>query len=111
MNTLYPGAGRASNAKLVHIGRSDAIWYSTDEINAKLRAAGPARQVGEPLPQDTNQISDDEARSKVGQWKVVVGTGLSEEMGWPKGELPCFRWEAASSLTAIDRHTVPGRVP
>lgn len=92
MNTLYPGAGRASNAKLVHIGRSDALWYTTDEINAKLNGTGPARQVGEPLSQDPAQISDEETRLKVTQWKVVVGTGLSEEMGWPKGEWPCFRW-------------------
>lgn len=85
MNTHFVGAAKAS-AKLVHIGRSDALWYSTDEINAKLTSAGVARQVGEPIPQDIAHIADDETRMKIAQWKVVVGTGLSEEMGWPKGE-------------------------
>lgn len=73
-------------AKVVHIGRSDAHWYPTDEINTKLKSAGPARHVSDPIPQNFNQIFDDESRVKLAQWKVVVGTGLSEELGWPKGE-------------------------
>lgn len=29
---------------------------------------------------------DAETRRKMIQWKVVIGTGLSEELAWPKGE-------------------------
>lgn len=89
MSAPFAGAGRAP-ATLIHVGRSDAHWYATEEINTKLKGAGAGadatKQVGEPIPQDIAQITDEESRMKMAHWKVVVGTGLSEEMGWPKGE-------------------------
>lgn len=79
------GAGAAPRAaRQVHVGRSDGRLYSTQEIISKSKT--PANQIGEPIPEDWGQIVDAEARRKMIQWKVVIGTGLSEELAWPKGE-------------------------
>lgn len=83
MTSLFTGAGGMVPAKLVHIGRSDGCMWTTQQITAKKGA----KHVGEPLSEDLNHIADDESRKKLAEWKVVVGSGLSEEMGWPKGRL------------------------
>ncbi|KUI54841.1 hypothetical protein VP1G_02227 [Cytospora mali] len=94
------GAGAAPRvARQVHVGRSDGRVYSTEEINARRKTA--AKQVGEPIPEDFNQIADVETRKKVLLWKLVVATGLSEELGWPQDsqyqlvfpEGYCLRWQ------------------
>lgn len=94
------GAGAAPRmARQVHVGRSDGRAYTTEEINARRKTA--AKQVGEPIPEDPNQIVDAETRTKVLLWRLVVATGLSEELGWPKDsqyqlvfpEGYCLRWQ------------------
>lgn len=78
------GAGSTPRvARQVHVGRSDGRAYTTEEINAKRKAV--SKQVGDPFPEDPNQIVDAESRKKVLLWKLVVATGLSEELGWPQG--------------------------
>lgn len=78
------GAGAAPRmARQVHVGRSDGRLYTTEEINSRRKTA--TKQVGEPIPEDLNQIPDVETRKKVLLWKLVVATGLSEELGWPQG--------------------------
>lgn len=81
-NSLLTGTSGMAPAKLVLIGRSDGCMWTTQQITAKKGA----KQVGEPIPEDLSQVADDESRKKLAEWKVVVGTGLSEEMGWPKGQ-------------------------
>lgn len=79
------GAGSASRvARQVHVGRSDGRAYTTEEINARRKTA--SKQVGDPIPDDLNQVVDAESRKKLLLWKVVVATGVSEELGWPQGE-------------------------
>lgn len=79
------GAGAAPRAaRQVHVGRSDGRLYSTQEIISKSKTA--ANQIGEPMPEEWGQIADAETRKKMIQWKVVIGSGLSEELAWPKGE-------------------------
>lgn len=70
-------------ARLVYVGRSDGRWYTTEDINAR---KGPVKQVGEPIPEDLNQIPDEETKRQIARWKVLVATGLSDELGWPKSE-------------------------
>lgn len=85
MSAHLAGAG-SPPAKVIHVGRSDAHWYATEDINTRLDGAMATKHVGDPIPQDINQITDEETRTAVALWKVVVGTGLSEELGWPKGK-------------------------
>lgn len=96
------GAGTAASpraARQVHVGRSDGRVYTTQEITSKRKTA--ANQIGEPIPEDWSQIADAESRGKMIQWKVVIGTGLSEELAWPKGELA---WQA-SRYARVDEPT------
>lgn len=87
-----PGTGAAPRAaRQVHVGRSDGRPYSTQEIISKGKTA--ANQIGDPIPEEWDQILDAETRRKMIQWKVVIGTGLSEELAWPKGE---SAWHASS---------------
>lgn len=71
-----------AQAKLVEVARSDAHFYTTAEINAT-KGCPP---VSEPIPQNITQVGDDESRRKLALWMVVTGTGVAEELGWPKGE-------------------------
>lgn len=91
-----PGTGAAPRAaRQVHVGRSDGRPYSAQEIISKSKTA--ANQIGDPIPEEWNQILDAETRRKMIQWKVVIGTGLSEELAWPKGE---SAWHNPPSLGA-----------
>jgi hypothetical protein len=114
-----PGAAGAAPtpraaARQVHIGRSDGRLYSTQEIISRSKTA--ANQVGEPIPEEWDQIADPETRAKMIQWKVVIGDGLSEELAWPRGKSP---WHAGSSpspeldrrLTEGLRCTIPACLP
>lgn len=95
-------AGAAPRAaRQVHVGRSDGRLYSTQDIISKGRTA--ANQIGEPIPEEWDQITDAETRKKMIQWKVVVGNGLSEELAWPKGE---SSWHNSPSLELNRQLTV-----
>lgn len=74
----------SAKARLVFIDRSDGRLYANDEVNARKGAA--VQQVGEAITQDTSQLDDEEAIEEVHRWKVVVGTGLADELAWPRGE-------------------------
>lgn len=71
-------------ARVVFISRSDGRPYANDEVLARKGAA--TRQVGEPIIEDTSKLSDDETIDEVHRWKIVVGTGLADELAWPQGE-------------------------
>lgn len=91
-----PGTGAAPRAaRQVHVGRSDGRPYSSQEIISKGKTA--ANQIGDPIPEEWDQILDAETRRKMIQWKVIIGTGLSEELAWPKGE---SAWHNPPSLVA-----------
>lgn len=77
-------SGMVPQARLVHIGRSDGRFWTLEEINAQLTGKGSSRQIGEPIPQDLSQVSDDKIKSLLAQWKVVVATGLAENLAWPR---------------------------
>lgn len=63
-----------------------------------------ANQIGEPIPEEWDQITDAETQRKMIQWKVVIGNGLSEELAWPKDaqyqlvfpEHYCLRWHSSA---------------
>lgn len=85
MTTASTGAsGMGPQARLVHVGRSDGRFWTTDEINAQLAGKGTAKQLGEPISQDLNQVPDNRLKSLLAQWKVVVATGLAENLAWPR---------------------------
>lgn len=72
------------NARVVMISRSDGRLYANEEINARKGAA--IKQVGEIINEDTSRIDDQETRGEVLRWKIITGTGLADELAWPRGE-------------------------
>lgn len=109
--TAGAGAAAPRMARLVHIGRSDGRRYTTEEINARRKTA--TKQVGEPIPEDINQIPDAETRRKVLLWKLVVATGVSEELGWPQGGYALYNNNLSLSclLMCFVRLTIPVGFP
>lgn len=77
-------SGMGPQARLVHVGRSDGRFWTMEEINAQSLSKGNAKQIGEPISQDPNQIPDNRIKSILTQWKVVVATGLAENLAWPR---------------------------
>lgn len=77
-------SGMGPQARLVHVGRSDGRFWTSEEISAQWSIKGNSKQIGEPIPQDLGQIPDDRIKSLLAQWKVVVATGLAENLAWPR---------------------------
>ncbi|KAJ4423019.1 hypothetical protein N0V82_002286 [Gnomoniopsis sp. IMI 355080] len=77
-------SGMGPQARLVHVGRSDGRFWTLEEINAQSLGKGSPKRIGEPIPQELSQISDDKIKSLLAQWKVVVATGLAENLAWPR---------------------------
>lgn len=76
-----PANGRA---RVVYVSRSDGRLYASDEVNNN--SARNKGVVGEPIPQDTLQLDDQRTVDQVHRWKIVVGTGVADEMAWPRGK-------------------------
>lgn len=96
------GTGAAPRAaRQVHVGRSDGRLYSTQEIISKGKTA--ANEIGEPISEQWDQIMDAETRKKMIQWKVIMGTGLSEELAWPKGESARHNLPSLGAQPSADR--------
>lgn len=82
-----PANGRA---RVIYVSRSDGRLYASDEVNnnnSSARYKGAVQHVvGEPIPQDTLQLDDQRTVDQVHRWKIVVGTGVADEMAWPRGK-------------------------
>lgn len=94
------GPANGQQARAVFIGRSDGRPYANEEIAAVIsRASGIAAKqlqqaIGDAITDDTPMLDDAETVKQVHRWKVIVGTGLADELGWPQsGRAPrpmCF---------------------
>lgn len=88
-------------ARVVFISRSDGRLYANDEVNARKGSA--AKQVGEALIEDASQLQDEETREEINRWKVVIGTGLADELAWPQGEFSTGHLDRKNSGSSLIR--------
>ncbi|KAF3767805.1 hypothetical protein M406DRAFT_328860 [Cryphonectria parasitica EP155] len=108
MSALFKGAGGTAQlpARLIHVGRSDGRVWTTQEINGWPKSSTAVMQVGEPITEDLNKISDNMTLVRMAQWKLALGTGLQEQLGWPHGiqyqalfpDGFCLRWRDPGGL-------------
>ncbi|PSR77293.1 hypothetical protein BD289DRAFT_445541 [Coniella lustricola] len=93
---------------LVQLCRSDGHMWATEAINATLRGNPNIKgQVRDPIPEEMTQITDEESRIKLLEWKEILGKGLAEQLGWPKDsqylvafpEGFCLRWHPTGPST------------
>lgn len=81
---MMPTGPANGRARVIYVSRSDGRLYANDEVHARKAAA--VKQVGEPITEDTSQLDDEDAVDEVHRWKILVGTGLADELAWPRGE-------------------------
>lgn len=79
-----PAGAQPALDKLIIVGRSDGRRWTTEEIKTRLAKDRAARQTGEPIHEDPNQVSDKETRKKLELWKVISARGVAEELRWPQ---------------------------
>lgn len=83
-STAAGGIGQPAADKLIIVGRSDGRKWTTEEIQARWARDRTAMNTGDPIPENPNDVADQQIRKTLALWKVVTARGVAEALNWPR---------------------------